>query len=293
MGFLFAMVVVQRHRILAQWWVHQLRQTTDAKEQAYYVACLAGIGDDAAGAIAKLGQEPQGSLRALIIPASQGLSGRRRFELLRQRLNDRDFDIRLSTATALAFLDYDFTHSFLISQMNSPAPEIVTAAAAGLARVDSADAVQTLCETLSAHLNSWVRAQAIESLGQQLFSKPALALTPDSPGNEEACDPVAALVRALFDQDQFFRRLALETEIAQVSRSVTASKGLPVEPAASQPRNRRAVADIAAATLSDLTGHSIAPQTRMSVEEERRLVQQCKTWLSERGALPAKDVASH
>ena len=294
MSFLFAMVVVQRHRILSQWWVHQLRKTTDAGSQAYYVACLAAMGDDAASAIAKLGQEPQSEIRALIIPASQGLSGRRRFELLRLRLSDRDYEIRLSTATALAFLELDFTHDFLVAQMNSPAPEVVTAAAAGLARLTTQDAMNALCDAASSHLSSWVRAQAIESLGQQLVSNATVAATSRPAGDETFCDPLTVLVKALVDQDRFSRRLALETEIAHVSRALAASRGILAETPSSQTSDqRRTVAEIAAITLSTLTGQSIEPRTGMSDEEQAQLVQKCRSWLSgQRGQSP-NGIAPH
>lgn len=283
MVFLFAMVVVQRQRILAQWWVHRLKETTDAAEQAYYVACLASVGDDGAGAIEKLGQYPRSEIRALVIPASQGLSDGRRFSLLRVRLGDSDYDVRLSAATALAFLNYDPTHSFLIGQMNSPAPEIVTAAASGLARVSTPDAVAALCEAASRHWNAWVRAQAIESLGQQFVSDASAALTSRPADDEEDCDPVAALVKALSDQGLFSRRLALEAEIDGVARALTASRGIPAEPATSRSTDgRRSVAQVAAGTLTTLTGHTLAPQAEMSGEEQTLLAQQCRRWIAER-----------
>lgn len=283
MVFVFAMILVQRHRILAQWWVHQLKETADPKEQSYYAACLASIGDDGAGAIEKLGQDPRSEIRALVIPASQGLSAGRRFALLRVRLGDMDYDVRLSAATALAFLDSDSTHSFLLGQMNSPAPEIVMAAAAGLARVHTPDAVAALCDVASGHLNAWVRAQAVESLGQHLAGDPMVGSTSRPADDENVCDPVSALVNALSDQGRFSKQLALETEIDAVAQVLTASKGIPAEPAASQPTDgRHTVAEVAAFTLSSLTGHAIAPQAQATAEEQAQLVQRCRTWMSER-----------
>lgn len=283
MVFLFALVLVQRHRILAQWWVHQLKETADPKERSYYAACLAGIGDAGAGAIGKLGDDPRSEIRALVIPASQGLSDGRRFALLRVRLGDSDFDVRLSAATALAFLDFDPTQNFLISQMNSRPPEIVTAAAAALARVNNPDAVAALCEAASGHFNAWVRAQAVESLGQQLVSNPTAVATSRPAGDESVCDPMEALVRALFDQGRFTGPLALETEIDAVARALTATKGIPAEPPSSPPADgSRSVADVAAFTLSSLTGHAIAPQAQATAEELGQLVLRYRKWMSGR-----------
>jgi hypothetical protein len=194
----------------------------------------------------------------------------------------------------LAFLDFEFAHDFLIAQMNSPAPEIVTAAAAALARSNTTDAMNALCDAASSHLNSWVRAQAVESLGQQLAGNPALVSTSRPAGDESTCDPLVVLVKALLDQDRFARRLALETEIAQVSSALAASKGIRTETPASQAADRRrTVAQIAAATLSALTGHSIEPLPQMTAEEEAQFVQRCMTWLSEQRGHVANGLAPH
>ncbi len=275
MVVLFVLVIAKRDTIRAYWWVHRLRDSAALADRAYYVACLASVGDSAAGALNGLVSDDRAENRALVIPASQGMSRHQRMGVLARLLGDDDGDVRQSAATALAFSKVgDF---ILISQSHSKDAKIATAAIGGLARMNSIESCVALCEAAVKNTNPWVRAQAVESLGQQLSSNHSDLKTLIFADEHGDINPLTALVSALSDSGEFSGTLALESEIAAVTRAVTASKGIPTTAASTPARPAdRTVAQIAAQTLSSLCGRTVQPGRNRTVEEKRALVQQCR-----------------
>ncbi len=283
MAVLFVSVVAERHTLLAYWWAHQLTQTQSLADRAYYVACLTSVGDDGAGAINRLAGDERAEQRALAIPASQGLSLQYRIRLLHWRLSDQDFDIRLNAATALSFMNADVATNDLIVMTRSEDPGAASAVVAGLARVEKPAAIDALCVAAAIHTSPWVRAQAIESLGQQLSSGNPQATTLASTEGSPTFGPLETFVNALSDQGIFSERLALESQIEAATRAVMATKGIPAQTSTTRPTaNQRTVSQIAANVLSSLTGQSIQPRAQMTGEEKKSLLKQCQTWMGER-----------
>lgn len=280
---LFVLIMVKRDTIRAYWWVHRLRNSTALADRAYYVACLAGVGDSAKEALRNLGEDERAENRSLVIPASQGLDLMPRLSLLRHRLFDCDPDVRLSAATAISFMQPDVATLFLKDASRAEDPKVATAGLSGLARMNTPEALAAICESAAKDSRPWVRAQAIESLGQQLASESAAVLASASTGGAIACDPLTILVSALEDSAEFSERLSLEMEIAAVNRAVTL-KGHSTSKTAITRTNHRTVAQIAATTLTALTGRTFDRKDALTPEAKKRLVLTLKDEIARRNA---------
>jgi hypothetical protein len=279
---LFILVLAERRRILAHWWVWRLHATTSLAERSYYVTCLVSVGDAADGALGQLAADDRVDFRSLAIPASQGLSMTRRSLLLQRCMSDSDCDIRVSAATALAFTNSASALRLLMATAGSDKPDAVTAAVAGLARVDSTEAIDALCNAVH-HPNPWVRAQAVESFGQQIVTIPPHSSTSRPSVEATSCDPLEALVGALVDHATFTGCLALERQIEAAASAVMVKKGVRVaSPTNLSAETQRTVDQIAATTLRELTGHAVEPRDTLSPQEKEALVQQCRQWMTGR-----------
>jgi hypothetical protein len=239
------------------------------------------VGDAAQSALGQLAADDRLEFRSLAIPASQGLSMTRRTLLLQRCLSDADCDIRLSAATALAFANSASPVRLLRATAGSDKPDAVTAAVAGLARVDSPEAIEALCSAVH-HSNPWVRAQAVESLGQQIVTMSPRSLPSRPSDGASSCDPLEAIVEALVDHATFTGCLALERQIEAAASAVKVKKGIRVASSTSLPADTpRTVAQIATNTLGEVTGHAIEPRETLSPQEKETLVQQCQ-WMTGR-----------
>lgn len=284
----FGLVVWQRDRIRAHWWVSRIGQTEDSTEQIFFAARMAGLGDIALGAVNRLARDARPEISTLAVLASSGFSEHRRADFLKQLLYSSDDDLRHEAARALAFMDSPTSRSHLLLTSIAADRNASVAALSGLARLEGADVVSAICLGLQ-HEEPFVRAQAVESLSEQIRSSPDLAqATPDA----SDCDPIAALVGALGDDSEFIGQLALEREIAAVSSALQVQHGLsaelmqPSERAGKPERQSRTVAAVAAAVLSDLTGHTLQPQSEMGAPRREGLIEDCRRWIGERSISP-------
>ncbi len=267
-------VIVERDRIRTHWWAHRLAAAETLHERAYYLACLASVGNAAQGAVDRLLKDPRPDLQMLAIPASQGMPADLRLDaVLKALMSSDDAEVRHSAATAAAFMNCDAGLRFLIDQSERRDPRIASAAVAGLARVAEPEAVSAICRAMARQNSPAVRAQAIEALSQQLSEAPAAE-----------CDPLTALVAALDDYDAFTGLLALELEMQHASEAV-AGAGNPVSGpkwsarAGSSPRT---VASVAAQLLSTLTGQSIEPSASLDAKAKAELVRECRRLIARR-----------
>lgn len=280
----FAAVIWQRERIRAYGWVIALERADTIEDRAYYVACIASVGEAGNGAVQQLARHSDPSLAALVIPASQGLTTDERMRLFERLLHHESAEVALEVATAMVFCDELLACVRLIPLSRADDVSVALAATAGLARVSTAEATEALRGVLQDHDAPLVRAQAVESLAQQIRARlgtaDAVVETAGQPA--DTCDLVTALVSALSDSGVFSEKLALEREIEAVSAAVTAREGARV--ASSNPAGApRTVASVAAANLSDLTGHSISP---LAPNDARGLTEQCCRWIAARAAPP-------
>lgn len=282
----FGLVVWQRDRIRAHWWATRIGQVEEFEQRALYLACLAGIGDEALGAVQRLANDPRPDVAILSVAASSGLSDATRSELLAGLVYHEDASIRQMAATALAFMNSDASRAHLRSIVLDKNERPAAAALSGLARLEGEDVLAAFCKALH-HANSLVRAQAVESLGEWLRSERNVA---DQPSDRSACDPVAALVDAMNDAGIFEAQLALEREIAEASAALTGRHGLRLETPptsnAASAAGPRSVARIAAQVLSDLTGQSMQPGRILSMEDRRKFIEACRRQISDRRHAP-------
>lgn len=283
----FLLVLWQRDRIRAHWWVHRLQQVEAMDDQVYYIIRLVSVGDVGAGAIRRLAADSRGEVAGLAVVAATGLSAAQRFELLEGLLVHSDEEVRHSAARQLAFTEDAQARALLIAASGSENALAAAAALAGLARVANADAVDAIRKAMVSHASPLARAQAAESLGQHIR-----AIAGDLSSRQAASRPsvdcvmVEALTAALADVGSFTGQLALERELAAVSAAVAAREGTSVEtsgPASVATADApRTVGDVAAAVLSDLTGHTITPRRDMDAEALLALAQSCCVWIAER-----------
>jgi len=273
----FLIVVVQRDNIRARYWAHQLKQTDDLAEQAYYIACLTSVGDSAAESVESLVWDSRKEIRMLAIPASKGLTPRIRHEfVLNMLLIAEDDELQASAATAIALSHWEPGEQFLIAVSQSPEESTACAAAGGLSRIDSAAAADALCSIIQTNKSPKVRAQAVESLAAHL--QPSL----DNPGAITGkFDPITVMVQALRDSGEFTGKLAAEREIDTVSTAVTARKGLRVATSGPCAAAARTVASVAACVLTDLTGEAIEA-IPADFAAQSRLVDRCKSLIAQR-----------
>lgn len=273
----FLIVVVQRNRIRARYWAHQLKQTDDLAEQAYYIACLTSVGDAAAESVKSLVWDSRREIRLLAIPASQGLTPRIRHKfVLNILLIAEDEELQASAATAIALSHWRPGEQFMIAVSQSPTESTACAAAGGLSRIDSAAAADALCTIIQTHKSPKVRAQAVESLAAHL--QPSLDNRGAITGE---LDPITVLVQALGDSGEFTGQLAAEREIEAVSSAVTSRKGLRVATSGPSAPTARTVASVTAGVLTELTGETIEPVSA-DFAAISKLVEHCKILIAQR-----------
>jgi len=64
---LFAVAMVQRDRIRAQWWAWRLTRVHRPADQAYYASSLAAVGDAAVGATRGLTRDGRADVRSIAV----------------------------------------------------------------------------------------------------------------------------------------------------------------------------------------------------------------------------------
>jgi len=279
-----AVLVYERNRLRAHWWAHRLVQTEDLAERGYYMASLAAVGNDAAGALDALSRNADPDVRSLAVFGLKRLPEATALEELGRLLNDPNADVRESAALALFFMPSDRAKDVLRRRAESQEPG-AAAAVAVLGRSDSPADAALLCRILNGHHSPAVRAQAAESLAARLQEDARAATSQSSSGLAQKCDPFLALVRALADDSPFSGELSLEREIAAAA-SFAQRRGVPLENrgpgSVHSSRPQRTVADIAARGLSSLTGRTVIPQADRSARQQAVIADQCRRWFFQR-----------
>lgn len=279
----------QRNRIRAHWWVTRLvnNPSADPAAQAYCLASLAAVGDQAAGAVQRLARHDRSEVRALAVVVLARWPGEDSLDELRHLMADADPDVAESAALSLAFLGGTGPTRRLIDAVGADQPSVAMAAAAALSRSDSPEALTTLCDLASRHPRPRVRAQAVESLaawtanallGRAQASGDGEAL-PRAFGHPATRHPIDVLVDALDDQATFQGHLSLERQIASAALAAgdrennAASDGLPEE---------RTVAQIAADALERLTGLQCDPSVSTTAAQRAQLADRCRRLMGQR-----------
>jgi hypothetical protein len=264
---LFAATIWQRNVIRAHWWVWNLQRTSVPAEQGYYLSCLSSIGNDAVGAVNRMAFSPDAQTRLLAIFPLQRLTDPTHLSILGHLLSDDDADVREAAGLAIAFSSDQLAPTILCSATQDKDARIAANAAAACGRSEHA---ASCLYYASIHPQPLVRAQAVESLSELIAS--------DGEGLEwtiKVKGPLETLIHALADHGSFDGPLALERE-SERAGGFLQTKGLN----ASQPsRQHRTVAEVAASSLSGLTGTSITTRATMSDEESQRIATRLRTAL--------------
>ncbi len=286
---LFVVAVLQRDRLRSQWWAWQLARTTDPRQQAYYLALLAAVGDSADGAVERLADHEDPAVRSLAVVALAAMPEGRGVDRLAALLADPDGEVSSSAAVCLAFMADESPVGvrgldLLIQATGLPDTGPALAAAAALSRVSLPAALEALGQAAAHHPSPWVRAQAVESLATQ-------AATSVRPNVGAATSPVVfpqvgsgdiidALVASLLDEGRFAGELAFEREIARAAGF--AGSGLASQPGGAAAAAERRVAEIAAAGLSAITGRHIDAAGVPAFGSPAEFAAQCRGWIIDR-----------
>jgi len=289
MTALFAAAVLQRDRLRSQWWAWRLVSTADPRQQAYYLALLAAVGDSASGAIAGLAADDDPAVRSLAVVALAALPEGRGVDRLAALLADPDGEVSSSAAVCLAFMADESPAGgrgldLLIEAAGRPDTGPAAAAAAALSRVSSPAALNALGRVAARHPSAWVRAQAVESLATQAAVRLRPIVGADASPVDfprvGSGDIIDALVASLLDDGRFTGELAFEREIARAARFAGSSPAS--GPAGSGVPTDRRVADVAAAGLSVITGRYIEPADAPAFGSPAEFAAQCRAWVVER-----------
>ncbi|MCG8406686.1 MAG: HEAT repeat domain-containing protein [Phycisphaerales bacterium] len=256
----FSLVIIERNRIRAHWWAHQLARTEDLNEQGYYLNSIIAVGEEAAGAIQTLIHHDDSNVRALAVVALQSLPERTASHGLVLLLSDENVDVRESAALAIAFMQSRkaATYLYLTTQSDQAGP--ASASVMALSRLRSKISLKGLCQALEEHPSPIVRAQAAESLAEWVEGAPEELLVQEGNHSERQLrDPFQALSRALRDQATFSGDLSLEREIRAAVTFARQQNLVHQDDANTESVRERTVAEIAANTLSKLTGQTVRP----------------------------------
>lgn len=274
---MFALLLAGRNHLRAYWWATRLASTTDVKAQGYYLACLAGLGDAAAGPVASLARHRRSDVRMLSIYALQKMPLETAVPELARLLDDPVESVRDAAATALVFTESKYAIDVLIGSTASANPTLAATAVAALGRASTPDAIRAVRTVSRVHASPLVRAQALEALIDSLQTDPL-----DAPTSrlEEWTLSIEALVTALADEAAFSEMLSLERQQAAAERFVAtrtttqrADKGAGF---------RRSVAEVAATYLSELSGQTVQPGFIADPAERDKLIQRCLSELAKR-----------
>lgn len=293
---LFAAAMIERNRLRSHWWAWRLTQTDDPRQQAYYLASLAAVGDSAIGAVDRLAHDEEPLVRSLAVVALAALPDAAGMDGLGGLLSDPDAEVRASASLCLAFLVDDpeagpQALGLLHKAAGQPETGPALAATAALSHVSAPDALKTLGHAAATHPSAWVRAQAVESLAAITSSLQAPPNQPTSASAEEAPtsdrrfpqvgsgDVIDALAASLLDEGRFTGTLALEQEIERAA--AFAAPSARARPSAADPIERT-VANIAAAGLSALTGRRIEPADGPAIGTPTVFAARCREWIIER-----------
>lgn len=289
---LFVAAMQQRNRLRAYWWAMRLARSDNLAQRAYYLASLTAVGDSAAGAIHRLAVDRRPEIRALAIPAMARLSEPTRLAELGELLSDQDAEVSESAALALAFTGGRAATSLLVDQAASTINQAAASSVAALARLSSPEALRAICDAARSHPDPFVRAQAVESLFVWLEAEWG---TPrfESAVAQSGRDPIAGLVAAMQDQDQFTGVLSVERQIAAAESAATT----PARTASSRGSNRvrfvgeaaapadvapRTVRQVAAKWIAVLTGRQFDPDAVQADARQAELAEQVRRGLDER-----------
>jgi len=261
----FGVVVWQRNVIRAHWWATRLAAiedlgAPDAAAWRSYLAAIADIGSEGAGAARRLARHERPHIRLLAVHLLGRLAPAQGVENLARLLRDSDRGVREAAALALAFCGAPPCSDALIVASRDASGDVAAAALSGLARCSDDASWAAICTAARQHASPLARAQAAEAILQRLHGGPESAV---GALNARPCAPFEVLVALLADEACFEGRLALEREIDRVSAAVARrpEAGLrSVLHVTSRP-TMRAVAEIAADGLSQLTGRAIAAES--------------------------------
>ncbi|MFQ5422716.1 MAG: HEAT repeat domain-containing protein [Phycisphaerae bacterium] len=276
---LFVAAMVERDRIRAHWWSWRLTRTHRPAELAYYASSLAAVGDAALGATRGLARAGRADVRSIAVAVLGHLPVPDAVPILATLLADPDPDVRASAALSLAFFRDPQAEAALMQSALSNNAKVAAAATAALGRLQAPAARNRLCRVLRNHPDSFVRAQAAETLGE--------AIDAGSPTTHPAlrssdADVIRELVHALVDDEPFTGRLATERQIDAITAEVSATTTLPVEvPAKASEQTSRTVAWIAARSIRNLTGVRADMTIRRSSADESALAKRLTQSLSE------------
>lgn len=274
---MFALLLAGRNHLRAYWWATRLASSTDVRAQGYYLACLAGLGDAAAGPVASLARHSRPDVRLLSIYALQKMPLETAVPELARLLVDPDVSIRDAAATALVFTESKYAIDLLIDSAASDDPILAATSVAALGRVSEVEAIRAVRIVVGLHDSPMVRAQALEALKDSLLTDPPNAPTSQQ---EERVRSVKTMTLALADEATFSEMLSLERQRAAAERFVAtrtttqrADKGAGF---------RRSVAEVAATYLSELSGQTVQPGFIADPAERDKLIQRCLSELAKR-----------
>ncbi|MEK6644154.1 MAG: HEAT repeat domain-containing protein [Planctomycetota bacterium] len=280
---MFVVLLIERNRIRSHWWAWRLQGATDLATQGYYLASLAGVGDEAFGAVSRLARSDRSDVRGFAVYALQKMPPESAFAELGRLLTDTELDVREAAATALVFAENESATQTLIRAVGSVNADEAAAAVAALGRINSESALSAICHAARSHGSALVRAQALEAITDQLItSVEASATSRPSSG----CSMIDTLIDALPDEAIFRGLLSLERQkrsAAQFLGRLTATN-----PSEELLPTERAVGTIAAAFLTEITGEAVNGPCPVDVILRQRLWKHCILGLAgRRDAIPA------
>ena len=252
----FVGTIWKRDAIRARWWAYRLVQSDDLNEQAGWITAIEATGPAGLGAARYLAKSDRAAIRSMAVAVLGHCSNDGAIRTLGALVRDPDRDVRESAALTLAFSGHPLSRRLLIDHAAASDSDAAAAAVSGLARVATVEAQSCLVHALRSHGDPLVRAQAAESLADNLAIAGVLVAT---------ADPVSILLRSQEDDGVFRGQLVAEREIERVTGHVAMQTAttLPVENPDPTHTPRR-VGDIATVSLCRLTS--------LSADELHRLI---------------------
>jgi HEAT repeat protein len=229
-----------RMEIRAQWWAWRIRQVEEPALRAYYAACLGAVGDKSLGAVQRLLNHPDESIRLIGVRILRSCKDPRALQLLVDRLADAGIDVSEAAALQIA-LRPDSADALpqlrAIVEANGPA---TPAAMAALERIGGPQAEEILLRQLNCTGDPDVLAQAIDSLGML------------------GCKAAQAGIRRHMDDTRLLSRLpATQRRAQQVIVSVSGkliAQGIDPASVAAASRTQPTVGSVAARALAAIQG---------------------------------------
>lgn len=265
---LFLVAVIERRRIRAVWWAHQLVEKEDLASRGYYLALLAGDPVTSEIGWTSLLRRRESEFQQLAVYLLARTETAESTRILGKLLADPDAAVRDAAATALGFrAELPGAFAELQKRLKDGDVTAATAAAAAMGRVSLTRSRPDLVAALGSHREPLVRAQAAESLGSLLNSADA--------GLQSPCDVevIRALCAALSDVGRFQGSLAIEREI-EGAAVFAASTGRVIGESSPAVKDRT-VSDTALQQLRFLTRLDLAVSDAASPFELDPLVDRC------------------